>query len=237
MVTKDDLIASVWGGRIVSESTLTSRITAARKAIGDTGERQDLIRTMSRKGLRFVGKIRDGMAQAPKASAAASAGRPQPDSEPTRPPLRQEIHFCTAPDGVRIAYAEVGEGPPLVKTANWLNHLEYDWKSPIWSHLLRDLATRNRLIRYDARGMGCPTGTYRIFRSMHLCATSRPWSRRTGYGNSRCWGFHRAARLRSRTRYAIRSGSAVLSCTAATHADGASAARNAKSSSGMQSLP
>ena len=60
VVTKDDLIASVWGGRIVSESTLSSRITAARKAIGDTGERQDLIRTMSRKGLRFVGEISSG---------------------------------------------------------------------------------------------------------------------------------------------------------------------------------
>jgi hypothetical protein len=46
---------------------------------------------------------------------------------------QQEIHFCTAPDGVRIAYALAGSGPPLVKTANWLNHLEYDWESPIWS--------------------------------------------------------------------------------------------------------
>src|SRR5262249_4030025 len=68
--------------------------------------------------------------------------------------LQQEIHFCTAPDGVRIAYAEVGKGPPLVKTANWLNHLEYDWESPVWSPLLHQLATGRRLIRYDARGNG-----------------------------------------------------------------------------------
>src|ERR1700733_8127131 len=58
VVSKDDLIASVWGGRIVSDSTLTSRITAARKAVGDSGENQTLIRTIARKGLRFVGAVR-----------------------------------------------------------------------------------------------------------------------------------------------------------------------------------
>ncbi len=55
VVSKDDLIGAVWGGRIVSESTLTSRINAARKAIGDSGDKQELIRTIARKGLRFVG--------------------------------------------------------------------------------------------------------------------------------------------------------------------------------------
>jgi TolB-like protein len=58
VVSKDDLIASVWGGRIVSDSTLTSRINAARNAIGDTGENKKLIRTIARKGLRFVGTVR-----------------------------------------------------------------------------------------------------------------------------------------------------------------------------------
>src|SRR6516165_6707592 len=58
VVSKDDLIASVWGGRIVSDSTLTSRINAARTAIGDSGEDQKLIRTMARKGLRFIGTVR-----------------------------------------------------------------------------------------------------------------------------------------------------------------------------------
>src|SRR5580704_4446088 len=67
VVSKDDLIASVWGGRIVSDSTLTSRIYAARKAIGDSGREQKLIRTVARKGLRFVGDVRtqsDGHAPA-----------------------------------------------------------------------------------------------------------------------------------------------------------------------------
>jgi TolB-like protein len=58
VVTKDDLIASVWGGRIVSEATLTSRIYAARRAVGDSGQDQKLIRTVARKGLRFVGDVR-----------------------------------------------------------------------------------------------------------------------------------------------------------------------------------
>jgi DNA-binding winged helix-turn-helix (wHTH) protein len=58
VVTKDDLLASVWGGRIVSESTLTSRINAARKAVDDSGDEQRLIRTVARKGLRFVGEVR-----------------------------------------------------------------------------------------------------------------------------------------------------------------------------------
>src|SRR5215813_5623870 len=59
VVTKDDLIAGVWGGRIVSDSTLTSRINAARKAVADSGEEQRLIRTVMRKGLRFVGAVNE----------------------------------------------------------------------------------------------------------------------------------------------------------------------------------
>jgi DNA-binding winged helix-turn-helix (wHTH) protein len=58
VVSKDDLIASVWGGRIVSDSTLTSRINAARRAVGDSGDEQKLIRTIARKGIRFVGSVR-----------------------------------------------------------------------------------------------------------------------------------------------------------------------------------
>jgi DNA-binding SARP family transcriptional activator len=61
----------------------------------------------------------------------------------TAPPedqaLVQEIRFCTAADGTRIAYSIAGEGPPIVKTANWLNHLEYDWESPIWRHVAGSL--------------------------------------------------------------------------------------------------
>ena len=67
---------------------------------------------------------------------------------------RQEIRYCRAPDGVRLAYAISGQGPPLVKTSNWLNHLEYDWESPIFRHLFHALSRNRTLIRYDARGNG-----------------------------------------------------------------------------------
>jgi TolB-like protein/Tfp pilus assembly protein PilF len=60
VVSKDELLDVVWGGRIVSESTLTSHINAARKAIGDSGQGQRLIRTVARKGFRFVGEVREG---------------------------------------------------------------------------------------------------------------------------------------------------------------------------------
>ena len=70
------------------------------------------------------------------------------------PALSQAIRFCTSPDGVRLAYAVVGEGPVLVKAANWLSHLEYDWKSPVWRHWLTGLASNRTLVRYDERGCG-----------------------------------------------------------------------------------
>ena len=142
VVSKDDLIASVWGGRIVSDSTLTSRINAARRAVGDSGEDQRLIRTISRKGLRFICAVDEPPA------AGGNAHKPLPGNP------QQEIRFCTTSAGVRVAYALAGQGPPLIKAANWLNHLEYDWESPIWNHLLHSLTLEHRLIRYDERGNG-----------------------------------------------------------------------------------
>jgi len=68
--------------------------------------------------------------------------------------VEQQIRFCTTSDGVRIAYATVGQGAPLVKVANWLTHLEFDWQSPVWSHWLEELASDHRLVRYDERGCG-----------------------------------------------------------------------------------
>ena len=67
---------------------------------------------------------------------------------------RQTIRFCTSRDGARIAYATSGRGRPLVKAANWLSHLEFDWESPVWSHLLTELSREHTLLRYDERGCG-----------------------------------------------------------------------------------
>jgi TolB-like protein len=79
VVSKDELIASVWGGRIVSDSTLTSRINAARKAVGDSGGEQRLIRTIARKGIRFVGAV-----DAPARAEPAPIASPPPDEQSAR---------------------------------------------------------------------------------------------------------------------------------------------------------
>jgi pimeloyl-ACP methyl ester carboxylesterase/DNA-binding CsgD family transcriptional regulator len=68
--------------------------------------------------------------------------------------VNQHIRFCKTRDGVRIAYATTGEGPPLVKVSNWLSHLELDWGSPVWRHWLLELNRGHRLVRYDERGCG-----------------------------------------------------------------------------------
>jgi class 3 adenylate cyclase/pimeloyl-ACP methyl ester carboxylesterase len=68
--------------------------------------------------------------------------------------VKLKVNYCRAPDGVRIAYATVGSGPPLVKTANWMNHVEYDWESPVYRFFLTNLARDFTLLRYDARGNG-----------------------------------------------------------------------------------
>jgi len=87
-------------------------------------------------------------------SAAAS------DSEAASAPGRaadlatQQVRFCTTPDGVRLAYASSGSGPPMVKAANWLTHLDFDWDSPVWRHWWQALSRHHTLVRYDERGCG-----------------------------------------------------------------------------------
>jgi len=86
VVGKDELLDVVWGGRIVSESTLASHINAVRKAVGDSGEDQRLIRTVARKGFRFVGEVRE--IQKPERAASTPAGS---DETPVPPPDRPSI--------------------------------------------------------------------------------------------------------------------------------------------------
>jgi pimeloyl-ACP methyl ester carboxylesterase/DNA-binding CsgD family transcriptional regulator len=68
--------------------------------------------------------------------------------------VEQEIRFCTADDGVRLAYATHGRGPAIVKVANWVTHVEFDWRSPLWRHWWEELGRGHRVIRYDMRGCG-----------------------------------------------------------------------------------
>lgn len=67
---------------------------------------------------------------------------------------RQQVRFCTAPDGTRIAVASIGSGPPLVRAAHWLSHVEHDLASPVWRPWLRELARGHTYVRYDQRGCG-----------------------------------------------------------------------------------
>src|SRR5271167_540315 len=85
--------------------------------------------------------------QAEDGEAIGGAGRSGPGYE-------QEVHFCMTRDGVQLAYSRVGGGPPLVKCGNWMTHLEFDFQSPIWRHLYRELSRDHMLVRYDARGNG-----------------------------------------------------------------------------------
>jgi class 3 adenylate cyclase/pimeloyl-ACP methyl ester carboxylesterase len=88
-----------------------------------------------------------------------SVSNTEPASAPVKEPEttavpQQDVRFCQAPDGVTIAYATVGRGPPLVKAPNLMHHLEYDWQNPVWGHLLRALSANHTLLRFDQRSNG-----------------------------------------------------------------------------------
>ena len=68
--------------------------------------------------------------------------------------LRQHVRYVNGKDGTRLAWAESGAGPVLVKASNWLTHLEYEWNSPVWKHWIRFFSANFRFIRYDERGCG-----------------------------------------------------------------------------------
>jgi pimeloyl-ACP methyl ester carboxylesterase/DNA-binding winged helix-turn-helix (wHTH) protein len=153
VITNDDLIASVWNGRLVSESTLSSRMAAVRHAVGDSGERQCVIRTIPRKGYRFIAEIRehsqarDGSDATPQNAAGLVAGASATFSN-------QAVTFCRTVDGINIAVASVGRGPVLVRAGHWATNIEYDWQNLVTGPLLQRLADRFHLVRYDYRGNG-----------------------------------------------------------------------------------
>ncbi len=148
VVTKEELLDDVWGDRFVTESALTSRIKALRRAIGDDGKTQRYVRTVHGRGYQFVGDVTETTDDTAAPSRAPTT-RPAPSELPP-----QEIRFCTTDDGVRLAYATMGSGLPMVKAANWLSHLDYDHESTVWRHWLVELSRRFRLVRYDERGCG-----------------------------------------------------------------------------------
>ena len=138
------MIEGVWGGRIVSESTLSSRINAARRAIGDSGEAQALIRTIARRGFRFVAEVTEpDLPGLPAAVPARRAGAPEAGRELLPQPRRGD-----AGGGDRRRRARAGARRQLADPCR----ARLD--QPALGALLDRLAARNRLVRYDVRGSG-----------------------------------------------------------------------------------
>jgi DNA-binding winged helix-turn-helix (wHTH) protein/alpha-beta hydrolase superfamily lysophospholipase len=139
LLKRDKLIEEIWDGRIVSESAISARISAARRAVGDDGKKQAIIRTVARRGIQFVADVsQDG----------------DVDAEAAMPERRQVIRYATANDGVKIAYATSGNGPPLVRTAHSPTHLELDWHEEFEGSFFDGLGQTHNLIRFDQRGSG-----------------------------------------------------------------------------------
>ena len=146
LVDKAELYQATWPDTLVEEGNLAHNVSILRKALGGGKTDEQYIETVPKRGYRFVADvtIETGLSlEAVDKGAEAVAER-----------LEQQINFTLAADGVRVAYATAGKGFPVVKAANWLNHLEFDWQSPVWHHLMRELSLGRTLIRYDERGNG-----------------------------------------------------------------------------------
>ncbi|MFJ7178180.1 alpha/beta fold hydrolase [Streptomyces massasporeus] len=147
VVPEEELRDRMGHGHAVSEAELATLLRSARLAIGDSDTRQRLIRAVRPHGYRFV-------AHTTAASTTAAAAPRAPGVPAGTEADHEVIRFCRSADGTRIAYALTGEGPPLVKTANWLTHLDIDRTTPMWAHWFDGLTRGRQLIRYDERGCG-----------------------------------------------------------------------------------
>ncbi len=145
LISHDQLIEVVWGGRIVSDSAVSARISAARNAVGDDGSLQKIIKTVPRRGFRFVATV--------QLSGGDVAKNPSL-RDTTYHHQTQRVRFSRSNDGTRLAFATTGSGYPFVRVGHWLTHLEHDWRSPLWRPFLIELGKSFEVIRYDQRGNG-----------------------------------------------------------------------------------
>lgn len=120
--------------------------------------------------------------------------------------MKHETRFCTSPDGVGLAYAIEGEGPPLVKAGNWMTHLDYDRQSPVWRHWVRELSRGHTLIRYDERGCGLSDRELETTPTLdtYVDDLTAVWTP-LDLSASRCWVYPAAGRPQSSMRREIRS--------------------------------
>jgi pimeloyl-ACP methyl ester carboxylesterase/DNA-binding winged helix-turn-helix (wHTH) protein len=143
LVRKDAFMESVWPDSVVEDNNLDYCISQLRKLLHPA----QYIETVPRYGYRFVAPVR-------KILHAAASQAVETVVQSTTPQPRQDIRFSVTDDGVRLAWASFGDGPPLVKASNWLTHLDFEWGSPIWQHWWTELGKHHRVIRYDERGNG-----------------------------------------------------------------------------------
>ncbi len=137
VVTKDELVSAVWPDVVVTQDSLVQCIGELRKALDDAEHR--VIQTEHRRGYRLIAR--------PTTDSTATGWTP-PDT------FQQDLRFATTSDGMRLAYALSGSGPPLVRTPHWMTHLEWDWQSSIWGPRIQFLSRHFTFLRYDGRGCG-----------------------------------------------------------------------------------
>ena len=141
LVTRADLVDVIWGGRIVSDSTISTRINAVRRAIGDDDPKRRKLETLSKRGYRLAVEVVQGI------------GNHSVD-EPAKTPIRQSVKAARSQDGTIISHATSGNGAPLLRAGQFLTHLNLDWESQIRRPLLDQFGEHFSLTRYDQRGTG-----------------------------------------------------------------------------------
>ena len=143
LVTIEQLIKSVWNGRSISDAAISSRINAARTAVGDNGSAQQVIKTIPRRGFKLVVDV--------KRSGETLSNHQKGQI--------QTVRYAASQDGTRIAYAVTGQGPKILRTGHFLTHLEQDWTNAVWRPYLDRLGDGHSVVRYDQRGTGLSTDT------------------------------------------------------------------------------
>ncbi|MGR3615709.1 MAG: alpha/beta fold hydrolase [Paracoccaceae bacterium] len=141
LISKEELQEEIWGGVFVSDSAISAQITALRKAVGDNGKEQRVVRTVPRRGIQMVAPV-------------------SPAETPIHPPTlgprleRPAIRYAKAPDGAQIADTVTGSGPPVIRTAHFQTDLEMGWEEPSMFASLCVMVQHHTVIRYDQRGCG-----------------------------------------------------------------------------------
>jgi pimeloyl-ACP methyl ester carboxylesterase/DNA-binding winged helix-turn-helix (wHTH) protein len=170
VVSKEELMDAVWGGRFVSETAVTSRIKQVRRALGDDGNAQRLVRTLHGRGYRFVAEVRDPAGPEDLGRATYDVGGVPAASSPTGREGAAPIRYTTS-DGLHIAYQVTGGGDlDIVLISGFVSHLEMDWGDPRHAYFLDRLGSMGRLIRFDKRGTGMsdrPAGVPDLETRMH----------------------------------------------------------------------